>query len=70
MIDVSAADMLGDLYTTLDSKNIGLRIAHPTEQVVDVLKTAGLEEKIGPIDTRVQLGDIVDEVISGIEDQD
>jgi high affinity sulfate transporter 1 len=47
IIDVSASDMVVDLYQELVSKEIHLRIAEPTWQVRRMLRVSGVEETIG-----------------------
>ena len=50
IIDVTAADMIRDLATDLDRKGIALRLANASGQVRDVLRAAGIEEKVGKLD--------------------
>ena len=45
--DVTAVDMIHDLITELDRKGIILRLANASGKVRDVLRAAGIEEKIG-----------------------
>jgi len=48
--DVTAADMIRDLITDLERKGIALRLANASGQVRDVLRAAGIEDKVGKLD--------------------
>jgi SulP family sulfate permease len=48
--DVTAVDMIRDLISDLDRRGVTLRLANASGQVRDVLRAAGIEEKIGKLD--------------------
>jgi sulfate permease, SulP family len=48
--DVTAVDMIRDLITELNRKGITLRLANASGQVRDVLRAAGIEDKVGKLD--------------------
>ena len=48
--DVTAVDMIRELITELDQNGIALRLANASGQVRDVLRAAGIEEKVGKLD--------------------
>jgi high affinity sulfate transporter 1 len=50
IIDVTAADMIRDLHTELARKGIALRLANTTGKVRDVLRAAGIEDRVGRLD--------------------
>jgi len=68
IIDVTAADMINDLYDDLSGKGITLRIANASGKVRDVLRSSGIEGKIGT----VRLDSSVNDIIKGwkAEEQD
>ena len=47
MLDVTGADMIRDLLTEFSQKGIELRLANTTGQVRDLIRKAGLVEKVG-----------------------
>jgi len=47
IIDVTAADMIGELYSDLREQEIELKLAEASGQVRDVLRKAGIEAMIG-----------------------
>jgi MFS superfamily sulfate permease-like transporter len=49
IIDVTAADMINDLYDDLSKQGITLRIATASGKVRDVLRASGIEEKMGAV---------------------
>lgn len=51
MLDVTAADMIRDLLTDLSQRGIELRLANTTGQVRDLIRKAGLVEKIGRLES-------------------
>jgi high affinity sulfate transporter 1 len=59
--DVTAVDMIRDLITDLDRKGIILRLANASGQVRDVLRAAGIEEKIGKLDRTTTISAILEQ---------
>jgi high affinity sulfate transporter 1 len=57
IIDLSATDMLSELYEKLDEKGIKLFVANPTSEVRDAMRLEGLDKKI-PLLERID-GDTV-----------
>ena len=49
IIDVTAADMIGELYSDLREQEIELKLAEASGQVRDVLRKAGIEARIGKL---------------------
>jgi anti-anti-sigma factor len=49
-MDVTAVEMILELITELDQKGIALRLANASGRARDVLRAAGIEEKIGKLD--------------------
>ncbi len=60
--DVTAVDMIRDLIAELDKKGITLRLVNASGQVRDVLRAAGIEEKVGKLDRTATIAAILDEV--------
>ncbi len=60
--DVTAVDMIRDLIAELDRKGITLRLVNASGQVRDVLRAAGIEEKVGKLDRTATIAAILDEV--------
>jgi high affinity sulfate transporter 1 len=48
--DVTAVEMIRELITELDQRGITLRLANASGQARDVLRAAGIEEKVGKLD--------------------
>jgi SulP family sulfate permease len=48
--DVTAVDMIRELIMELERKDIALRLANVTGQARDVLRAAGIEDKVGKLD--------------------
>ncbi len=59
IIDVTAADMINDLYDDLSGKGITLRIANASGKVRDVLRSSGIEKKIGVVRLDSSVNDII-----------
>ena len=59
--DVTAVDMIRDLITELDRKGITLRLANASGQVRDVLRAAGIEEKVGRLDRTTTISAILEQ---------
>jgi len=57
--DVTAVDMIRDLITDLDRRGVTLRLANASWQVRDVLRAAGIEEKIGKLDRTTTISAIL-----------
>lgn len=60
--DVTAVDMIRDLIAELDKKGITLRLVNASGQVRDVLRAAGIEEKVGKLDRTATIAAILDEL--------
>jgi high affinity sulfate transporter 1 len=60
--DVTAVDMIQDLITELERKGITLRLANASGQVRDVLRAAGVEEKVGKLDRTTTIAAILNEI--------
>ena len=59
IIDVTAADMINDLYDELSAQGITLRIANASGKVRDVLRASGLGKKIGAVRFDSSVNDII-----------
>ncbi len=59
IIDVTAADMINDLYDDLSGQGITLRIANATGKVRDVLRASGIEKKTGEVRFDSSVNDII-----------
>jgi MFS superfamily sulfate permease-like transporter len=57
--DVTAVDMIRDLITELEHKGIELRIANASGQMRDILRRAGIEEKVGRLDQATTIAAII-----------
>jgi high affinity sulfate transporter 1 len=59
--DVTAADMIRDLYTEFEQKGIALRLANACGQARDVLRKAGVEEKVGKLDQCTTIAALIEQ---------
>jgi len=59
--DVTSADMIHDLYTELKKKGITLRLSNACGQARDVLRRAGIEEKVGKLDNCTTIAALVEQ---------
>jgi MFS superfamily sulfate permease-like transporter len=59
--DVTAVDMIRDLIMELDRKGIALRLANSTGKVRDVLRAAGIEDKVGKLDRTTTISALLEE---------
>jgi len=57
--DVTAVDMTRDLISELERKGIELRIANASGQTRDILRRAGIEEKVGKLDQSTTIAAII-----------
>jgi high affinity sulfate transporter 1 len=57
--DVTAVDMTRDLISELEHKGIELRIANASGQTRDILRRAGIEEKVGRLDQATTIAAII-----------
>jgi SulP family sulfate permease len=57
--DVTAVDMTRDLISELEHKGIKLRIANASGQTRDILRRAGIEEKVGRLDQATTIAAII-----------
>ena len=61
MVDLAGARMLGALEGALQEAGVALRLVGARATVRDILRAEGLEERMGTIDRRVSLADVIDE---------
>ncbi len=61
MLDVTGADMIRDLLTDFSRKGIELRLANTTGQVRDLIRKAGLVEKLGGLTATDTISTVLDE---------
>jgi sulfate permease, SulP family len=66
ILDVTAADMINDLISDLSDRSIAIRLANTTGQVRDLLRKAGLEEKLGRLESTDTISTILDEWQAGL----
>jgi SulP family sulfate permease len=59
--DVTAVDMVRDLITELERKGIVLRLANASGQVRDVLRAAGIENKVGKLDQTTTIAALIEQ---------
>ena len=59
IIDVTAADMINDLYDELSEQGITLRIANASGKVRDILRSSGIEGKMGAVRLDSSVNDII-----------
>jgi len=59
--DVTAVDMIRDLITELERKGITLRLANTSGQVRDVLRAAGIEDKLGKLDRTTTIAAFIEQ---------
>ena len=62
MVDLAGARMLAALQEKLAAEGITLRLAEAHATVRDILRAEGLEERVGPIDRRISLNDVVGQI--------
>jgi SulP family sulfate permease len=60
-VDIAGARMLAALQATLQETQVPLRIVGAHAPVRDILRAEGLEERVGRIDRRVSVADVIDE---------
>ena len=61
IIDVTAADMIGELYSDLREQEIELKLAEASGQVRDVLRKAGIEAMIGKLGRSTTIHAVIEE---------
>jgi high affinity sulfate transporter 1 len=61
-VDLAGARMLAALQAALQEAGVPLRLVGARAAVRDILRAEGLEERVGPIDRRVSLADVLDEL--------
>jgi high affinity sulfate transporter 1 len=61
IIDVTAADMIGELYSDLREQEIELKLAEASGQVRDVLRKAGIEARIGKLGRSTTIHAVIEE---------
>ncbi len=59
IMDITAADMINDLYDDLSAQGITLRIANASGKVRDILRASGIEQKIGAVRLDSSVNDII-----------
>jgi SulP family sulfate permease len=59
--DVTAIDMIRELITELERKGIALRLANVTGQARDVLRAAGIEDKVGKLDQTTTIAALLEQ---------
>ncbi|RYH14616.1 MAG: SulP family inorganic anion transporter [Alphaproteobacteria bacterium] len=72
-VDMAGARMFLNLQSEIAKRGITFRLVEARSTVRDMLRTEGLEEKIGPIDRRTMLADAIDDfqstnVVAGAND--
>ena len=61
VVDLAGADMLAQMYETLEKKGVRMRLAGAHGAVRDILRAEGLEERVGYFGRRMSLADLIDE---------
>jgi SulP family sulfate permease len=61
MADLAGARMLATMHAALREAGVPLRLVGARATVRDILRAEGLEERIGTIDRRVSLADVIEE---------
>ena len=59
-VDIAGARMLAALHADLAERGIELRIAEAHAAVRDILRAEGLEERVGRIDRRLSVSDVIE----------
>jgi len=59
--DVTAVDMIRDLIIDLDRRGVTLRLANASWQVRDVLRAAGIDEKVGRLERTTTISAILEQ---------
>ncbi|HSP06336.1 MAG TPA: sodium-independent anion transporter, partial [Acidobacteriota bacterium] len=62
MVDLAGARMLAGLQEKLAAEGITFRLAEAHATVRDILRAEGLEERVGPIDRRISINDVVGQI--------
>ena len=62
MVDLAGARMLAAMQAALKDVGATLRLVDARAAVRDILRAENLEERVGPIDRRVSVADVVDEL--------
>lgn len=62
MVDLAGARMLAVLQEKLAAEGIAFRLAEAHASVRDILRAEGLEQRVGPIDRRISLNDVVGQI--------
>jgi len=60
-VDLAGAHMLKSLHAELAKRGIGFAVVEARSSVRDMLRTEGVDEKVGPIDRHVSLADVITE---------
>jgi MFS superfamily sulfate permease-like transporter len=61
VVDLAGADMLAQMYATLEKNGVRMRLCGAHAAVRDILRAEGLEERIGYFGRRMSLADLIDE---------
>lgn len=64
-VDVAGARMLAALHRDLAAHGVELRLAEAHAAVRDILRAEGLEERVGPIDRRTSLSEVIEQATRG-----
>jgi high affinity sulfate transporter 1 len=67
IVDITAADMLGELESELRTRGIALRLAEATGQVRDIIRAAGYEDSMGRIGQDTKISTVLEEWESEIK---
>jgi MFS superfamily sulfate permease-like transporter len=67
-VDLAGARMIGALQEELAREEVPLRVVEARAGVRDILRASGLEGRVGHIDRRVTVADVVDEMRRGAQD--
>ncbi|HMK72234.1 MAG TPA: SulP family inorganic anion transporter, partial [Myxococcaceae bacterium] len=62
VVDLAGARMLAGLEASLRERGVPLRLVGAHASVRDILRAEGLEERVGSIDRRISMADVLDEL--------
>jgi high affinity sulfate transporter 1 len=68
-VDLAGARMLATLQAALQEAGVRLRLVGARATVRDILRAEGLEERVGHIDRRVSVADVIDEFLGSAPPQ-
>jgi sulfate permease, SulP family len=61
IIDVTGAELLGELYEEMSDEGISVKLAHVSGQVRDFMRSDALEDYFGTLEADTHIHDIIDE---------